>query len=75
MFLKVFEIPKNFFKKVLWWGAGVKPLPDKPKFEIRLNRHIFTPPPGGVFYCVNGVLLFLNKGVFPLTTEGLFGIV
>ena len=31
---KVFEIPKNFFQKVLWWGAGVKPLPDKPKFEI-----------------------------------------
>jgi hypothetical protein len=31
--LKVFEIPKNFFQKVLWWGAGVKPLPCKPKFE------------------------------------------
>jgi len=26
LFLKVFEIPKNFFQKVLWWGAGVKPL-------------------------------------------------
>ena len=30
---KVFEIPKNFFQKVLWWGAGVKPLPYKPQFE------------------------------------------
>ena len=24
-FLKVFEIPKDFFQKVLWWGAGAKP--------------------------------------------------
>jgi hypothetical protein len=35
-FLKVFEIPKDFFQKVLWWGAGAKPrrvLPDKSKFE------------------------------------------
>ena len=33
MFFKVFEIPKNFFQKVLWWGAGVKPLPYKLQFE------------------------------------------
>ena len=31
LFLKVFEIPKNFFchacmAKFIWWGAGVKPL-------------------------------------------------
>jgi hypothetical protein len=32
MFFKVFEIPKNFFQKVLWWGAGVKPLPYKLQF-------------------------------------------
>ena len=24
---------QNPFVKGFWWGAGVKPLPDKPKFE------------------------------------------
>ncbi|MBR6783006.1 MAG: hypothetical protein IKM33_07445 [Clostridia bacterium] len=24
--LKVFEIPKNFFQKVLWWGMGQCPM-------------------------------------------------
>jgi hypothetical protein len=33
MFFKVFEIPKNFFQKVLWWGPGAKPLADKLQFE------------------------------------------
>jgi hypothetical protein len=38
MFLKVFEIPKNFFQKVLWWGAGATPLPDKPQFINNLSQ-------------------------------------
>jgi hypothetical protein len=33
MFLKVLEVPRNFFQEVSWWGAGVKPLPDKSKFK------------------------------------------
>ena len=36
MFLKVFEIPKNFFQKVLWWSAGVKPLPYKLQFYFNI---------------------------------------
>jgi hypothetical protein len=32
MFLEVFEIPKNFFQKVLWWGPGATPLADKLQF-------------------------------------------
>ena len=37
-FLKVFEIPKNFFQKVLWWGAGATPLPDKLQFPTQTKR-------------------------------------
>jgi hypothetical protein len=32
--LKVFGVPRTFFQKGSWWGAGVKPLPDKPQFDV-----------------------------------------
>jgi hypothetical protein len=35
MFLEVFEIPKNFFQKVLWWGPGATPLAYKLQFAAR----------------------------------------
>ena len=42
-FSKVFEIPKNFFKKVLRWGAGAKPRiaspADKSKFEAIIIKN------------------------------------
>ena len=41
-FIKVFEIPKNFLQKVLWWGAGVKPLPYKPKFRKETHREAYS---------------------------------
>jgi hypothetical protein len=37
MFLKVLEVPRNFFQEVSWWGAGVKPLPDKPQFDATVT--------------------------------------
>ena len=33
MFFKVFGSPEPFLQKGFWWGAGVKPLLDKSKFE------------------------------------------
>jgi hypothetical protein len=33
MFFKVLGSPETLFQKGFWWGAGVKPLPDKSKFE------------------------------------------
>ena len=49
MFFKVFEIPKNFFQKVLWWGAGVKPLPYKTQFENISAMNFFPSPRRGDF--------------------------
>jgi hypothetical protein len=30
---KVFRSPEPFLQKGFWWGAGVKPLRDKPQFR------------------------------------------
>jgi hypothetical protein len=40
-FLKVFEIPKDFFQKVLWWGAGAKPR--RVSFASPTNQNLKKP--------------------------------
>jgi hypothetical protein len=39
-FLKVFEIPKDFFQKVLWWGAGAKPRRVSPPINQNLKKSV-----------------------------------
>ena len=60
MFLKVLGSPETLFQKGFWWGAGVKPLPDKPKFEISFP---FSPNRRHeMFFTKNslGVLIFFK---------------
>ena len=59
MFLEVFEIPKNFFQKVLGWGPGVKPLADKLQFESHLNS--YNAQPRNRFFCENYIGISYEK--------------
>jgi hypothetical protein len=52
--LKVFEIPKDFFQKVLWWGAGAKPRrvsfasPTNQNLKKSVKRQAQGPPLEGL---------------------------
>ena len=53
VFLKVLGDPRTFFQKGSWPPEAAPPLPDKPKFEIRLNRY------AGKYYRISKIFFTL----------------
>jgi hypothetical protein len=65
IYLRFLGIPKDLLQKVLWWGAGVKPLPDKPKFVNQSSTKKPAPLPcdrGAVLsYHAIGIIMFPSE--------------